>query len=120
MFLCLLLAQMITNSFRAIKEYCNSNNITFIAVSPIPSTKTDEADATVPTFVMNELIKNACIMLGITYKDLYNKCFNNYISNEGVGTFSDNKHPDDKMYYNMYYMYCDLLDIGAKYLPKPV
>lgn len=98
-----------------IKNYCERNGITFIVFSPIPASETNENNGEHPThcWQINEFIKETCNYNGILYHDLYNECYKFYFNKgENIGTYVDGLHPNDLMYYNMYFMYCWMLDVS--------
>lgn len=104
----------IRDGLRTLKNRCNELGTEIIAVSVPPASETNEAGKDVQTWQCNEFIKSACAELGVQYFDLHNELIKYYWDHgaTSAGTYSDGLHPDDSMYYVMYFCYCWLLDIS--------
>ncbi len=103
----------ILNSVRTIKAYCDAHNITFIYCSPIPASTTNETSLKVHMWNINDFVKNACLECNVAYYDLYNEAYYYYLNrDEEIGTYADELHPNDMMYWHMFYWYCKLLNIA--------
>ena len=114
--------ELIMSNFEKINAYCMTNGIEFIACSPIPTSPVNEQIPAMKThsWQINEFIKEACLKLNIKYCDLYNKAYMYYINTDAaqIGTYADNLHPNDLMYWHMLFWYCELLNIGVN-VPYP-
>ena len=112
----------ILDNFPVIKNYCDIHNIRLCVFSPIPAGQANENAHVAKTWQINEWIREVCYENNIEYYDLHNYMYNWYFSKgENIGTYADGLHPNDEMYYYMFYAYCKLLDIapGLPVLNKP-
>ena len=114
--------QHIVNYLPSIITYCRMNNIRICVFSPIPESQINEDSKKAKTWQINEWIREVCFQYNAEYYNLHDYIYNWYFSrNETIGTYSDGLHPDDTMYYYMFYAYCNLLDISPSLpvLEKP-
>lgn len=114
--------QNILNSFPVIKRYCDDHDIRLCVFSPIPASQNNEDSKQAKTWQINEWIREICFIENIEYYNLHDYIYNWYFSKgEPIGTYADGLHPNDLMYYYMFYAYCILLDIapGLPVNPKP-
>ena len=114
--------QHIVNYLPSIITYCRMNNIRICVFSPIPASKINEDSKKAKTWQINEWIREVCFQYNAEYYNLHDYIYNWYFSrNEPIGTYSDGLHPNDAMYYYMFYAYCNLLDISPSLpvLEKP-
>ena len=102
----------ILNNISAINFYCRRYNIKLLVFSPVTATLANETEKATQMWQINEFLKEVCSNENIEYYDLQNECYKFYFNKgQSIGTYSDASHPDDDMYYNMFFMYCWLLDI---------
>lgn len=106
-----------TNIYRglvAMKNYCKAAGIILYAVSPPPASAANEETKPTKTWQTNEYIKEACNRLSIPYFDLQTICVDYYFNHgaTSAGTYVDGLHPDDDMYYILYFLYCKLFDVS--------
>ena len=114
--------QHIVNYLPSIITYCRMNNIRICVFSPVPASQTNEDSKKAKTWQINEWIREVCFQYNAEYYNLHDYIYNWYFSrNEPIGSYSDGLHPNDAMYYNMFYAYCNLLDISPSLpvLKKP-
>ena len=114
--------QHIVNYLPSIITYCRMNNIRICVFSPIPESQINEDSKKAKTWQINEWIREVCFQYNAEYYNLHDYIYNWYFSrNEPIGTYSDGLHPNDAMYYYMFYAYCNLLDISPSLpvLEKP-
>ena len=114
--------QHIVNYLPSIITYCRMNNIRICVFSPVPATQINEDSKKAKTWQINEWIRDVCFQYNVEYYNLHDYIYNWYFSrNEPIGTYSDDVHPNDAMYYYMFYAYCNLLDISPSLpvLKKP-
>ena len=114
--------QHIVNYLPSIITYCRINNIRICVFSPVPASQTNEDSKKAKTWQINEWIREVCFQYNAEYYNLHDYIYNWYFSrNEPIGSYSDGLHPDDAMYYYMFYAYCNLLDISPSLpvLEKP-
>ena len=94
---------------------CKSLGTQMIVLSPPPASKANEDTKQTTTWQCNEFIKEACNDLCIQYFDLHNEVISYYFNHGAIsaGTYiSDGLHPNDAMYYIMYFCYCWLLNVS--------
>ena len=114
--------QNILTSFPVIKRYCADHDIRLCVFSPIPASQNNEDSKQAKTWQINEWLREICFIENIEYYNLHDYIYNWYFSKgEPIGTYADGLHPNDLMYYYMFYAYCILLDIapGLPVPPKP-
>ena len=114
--------QHIVNYLPSIITYCRMNNIRICVFSPVPASQINEDSKKAKTWQINEWIREVCFQYNAEYYNLHDYIYNWYFSrNEPIGTYSDGLHPNDAMYYYMFYAYCNLLDISPSLpvLEKP-
>ena len=105
--------QHVVNYLPSIITYCRMNNIRICVFSPVPASKLNEDSKKAKTWQINEWIRDVCFQYNAEYYNLHDYIYNWYFSrNEPIGSYSDGLHPNDAMYYNMFYAYCNLLDIS--------
>ena len=110
--------QQVLNSVTTINDYCKAHNITFLCFTPIPDTDTDQQRSEVKAWQIAEFFKSACAECNVRFYDLYNAVYYFYFNRgEEIGSYADGLHPNDLMYYYMFYLYCQLLNIGPG-IPK--
>jgi lysophospholipase L1-like esterase len=112
--------QTIFNNLSIINDYCKANNITMLLVSPNPTSATNESS---PSYVIHnwdisEIQREWAQANNVNFFNLYNKVYEYYFQNgEDIGSYADGLHPDDDMYYVLFYTYCFLLDVQPN-VPK--
>ena len=114
--------QHIVNYLPSIITYCRMNYIRICVFSPVPASQTNEDSKKAKTWQINEWIREVCFQYNAEYYNLHDYIYNWYFSrNEPIGSYSDDLHPNDAMYYYMFYAYCNLLDISPSLpvLEKP-
>ena len=108
----------ILESLTNIKARCDSLGTEMIVASAPPTTLANETSTELgracTTWVCNEFVKDACRKLNIRYLDIQDEIIRYYYTAGAAtaGTYSDALHPDDAMYYRLFFCYCWLLNLS--------
>ena len=105
----------IKNGLKTVLERCQELGIELIVFSVPPASLANENTKSTKTWQCNEFIKSACAELSIQYFDLHDALIKYYWDHgaASAGTYiSDGLHPNDAMYYVMYFQYLWLLNVS--------
>ncbi|MBR2553761.1 MAG: SGNH/GDSL hydrolase family protein [Aeriscardovia sp.] len=104
----------IKSGLQTLRDRCKSLGTQMVVFSPPPASKANEDTKQTKTWQCNEFIKEACNDLGLQFFDIQDEVIKYYYEHgaSSAGTYVDGLHPDDTMYYHMYFCYCWLLNVS--------